>query len=155
MTTYQCVKASLEDSETIVEILNRARLTWTVYFPKPEVAHINMFLDLTDEYPDLYKADIMLNNGRVVGGLGMSIEYISNLCIAHNQLLFVEPSLKPVEKYRVIYGLLYNIKPWLKEQGAHRIAWTLGVGKWKSLQRIINRAFPSTQVGVCINSEII
>ena len=154
MTIYRSSDATLSDSAAIVEVINRARLTWTVYFPCPETRHVDAFIEFAIEQPKYSKAILVKDGNRILGGLGMSLESIANLTIAHNQLLFVEPDLSAIEKYRVIYTLINTIKPWLKEQNVHRIAWTLGVGKWKSLQRIINRAFPSTQVGVCINSEL-
>ena len=150
------VSATQEHVTGICSVVNRSRVTWKVYFPEPDVNAIDAYVSFCHEYPSTYLATVAVQDGIVVGGIGIFVERLyQGIVIGQNTLLVVDPTLAPFVKYSVLCRLINTAHVYAKEQGCNRIAWSLGVGEWAVVQKILERKHKAIQVGVSLNSEIV
>lgn len=149
------VDAGYEHVQAARSFINKCRMTWSVYYPCPTEEYLNDFV-AAKEACEFYHCTVALDGQRVVGIVSACIDISHNgMPICQNHVVLVDTTLPPFVMYSVITRLLDKIYIFAKEQHCYRIAWTIGTGKWEALQKIISRKFPSTQVGVCLNSEIV
>lgn len=152
---FRIRRATEADAERVVEIVNQARLRWSVYFPKPDVELIRKFIWLANNFPEEYCAEVITHNGIVIGGVGLTTEHLTTeFKLCYNALLVVDIKQSPYICGIAVKELLFTAKRYARVMECQRITWTIGTGNWEPFERIISKVLKSSQVGVCINTEV-